>query len=82
MKNYQHRFNTISRQFINCWLQYALAQPVDIDLPVVYRFVIDYIGLTKFSIGFNKVRQNLALSFDEEAAKETIEELIPQESYS
>lgn len=82
MKKYQHRFNTLSRQFINCWLQYALAQPVDIDLPVVYSFVKDYIGFAKLSIGFDKVKQNLALSFDQKESKETIEELIPQESYS
>src|SRR5690606_9442158 len=82
MKKYRHTFNTLSRQFIKGWLQYALAQPVDIDLPVVYSFVKDYIGFAKLSIGFAKVKQNLASSFAQEEAKETIEELIPQESYS
>jgi hypothetical protein len=39
---------TLTKQGVNCWLAYVLAQPVDIDLAVVAFLIIDYFGIIQY----------------------------------
>ena len=69
------------RQFVNCWLAYTLSQPVDIDLSVALHFVRMYFGISLIE-NFCLRMKNHVVTMTNKNAKETIEELIPQESYS
>lgn len=70
------------RQVVNVWLAYTLSQPVDIDVPVVMNFIRLYLGIPLLELLFEKVRYHAVTSWSSKTSKETIEELIPQESYS
>lgn len=36
---------SLTRQFLNCWLEYVLSQPVDMDVSVMFYFLRSYFGL-------------------------------------
>ena len=77
-----HTISSLARQFVNCWLAYTLSQPVNIDLPVALYFVKLYLGVPLIQSSFYRMRLQTMALFQKEEVKETIEELIPQESYS
>lgn len=39
------RIYSWGRDFLNCWLSYALSQPVDLDITMMVRFAISFLGL-------------------------------------
>jgi hypothetical protein len=73
---------SIFRQIVNCWLAYTLSQPVDVDVPVVLYFIRLYLGLPLVEYFLQKMKFQFVTSWTNDASKKTIEELIPQESYS
>jgi hypothetical protein len=85
MQNISQLFETISeltRQFLNCWLEYVLSQPVDFDISALFYFVRVYVG-------FNVIERLLASSeisneeiLDESMDEAALPKLIPQQSYS
>jgi hypothetical protein len=70
------------RQVVNVWLAYVLSQPVDVDVPVVMNFIRLYLGIPLLECLFHKIKYHVVSSLTNKTSKETIEELIPQESYS
>ena len=74
--------NSFPKHFVNCWLAYALSQPVEVDIPMVFEFLKLYLGLPLIECLFYKVKFHFINLIDAKNAKETIEELVPQESYS
>ena len=70
------------RQVVNCWLAYTLSQPIDVDVPVVMNFIRLYLGLPLLECFFQKIKYQVVTSWTDKTSKETIEELVPQESYS
>jgi hypothetical protein len=85
MQSIGHYILTITsfaRQLLNCWLEYALSQPVDLDISVMFYFLRSYVGA---DVLFNWVHKNTAIvaeDFSEDELKETMTELLTQESYS
>ena len=53
---------TLSRDLINWALSYMLSQPIDIDVEIVFGFVLQFLGLAHLSLVFFKVK-SLYLSF-------------------
>jgi hypothetical protein len=74
--------NTFPKHLVNCWLAYVLSQPVDIDLSMVLEFLKLYLGLPLVACLFYKAKVYFITSLNSKNAKESIEELVPQESYS
>lgn len=35
------------QEIVNCWLRYALSQPVNIDIQILVMFTLQYFGLSK-----------------------------------
>lgn len=40
---------SLAQEAVNCWLRYALSQPISIDLPILFFFVAQYFGLTRIA---------------------------------
>jgi hypothetical protein len=38
-------FKNVAEEVVNCWLTYAMSQPVNFNLAVITLFVLQYIGL-------------------------------------
>ncbi|WP_254153320.1 hypothetical protein [Chryseosolibacter indicus] len=36
---------TLAEELINCWLTYAMSQPVTFDLAIIFLFVLEYFGI-------------------------------------
>lgn len=36
---------SLAEELINCWLTYAMSQPVTFDLPVIAIFLLEYFGI-------------------------------------
>ena len=73
---------SLTRQFLNCWLEYVLSQPVDLDISVMLKYLRSYLGITVlFSLlKFDSIVANHEMN--DEGVNETVSGLIPQESYS
>jgi hypothetical protein len=86
MQNLSQLYETISgltRQFLNCWLEYVLSQPVDFDLSTLFYFLRVYIGFSFIQTLFIKSGSDSSDDdLQSELDQETMQELIPQESYS
>lgn len=41
------RSKNLATDFINCWLRYTLAQPVDFDIHALRYFLMQYVGIFK-----------------------------------
>ena len=85
MQNFGHVILTIStllRQFFNCWLEYVLSQPVDLDLSVMFHFLRSYFGLDLLHAWISHNKAIVDESFAIEEQKDVLPELVPQESYS
>ena len=39
--------SSLTRQFLNLWLEYVLSQPVDMDLSVIFAFVKSYFNFSE-----------------------------------
>jgi hypothetical protein len=73
---------SLARQFLNCWLAYVVSQPVDFDLSVMLHFVREYLGVTMI-ISFMKRNTTIVASqFMRDESEQTLDDLVPQESYS
>jgi hypothetical protein len=70
------------RQIVNVWLAYTLSQPIDVDVPVVMNFIRLYLGIPLLECLVQKIKYQIVISLPNKTSKETIEELIPQKSYS
>lgn len=46
---------SIVQDIINCWLQYVLAQPIEIDIRILSIFMLQYIGFTQLVIWMEKI---------------------------
>lgn len=64
-----------TKQFINCWLAYALAQPVNIDVPVVLYFIGTYTGVPKVKSLFKKFNYPVS-SVQDKTSMESIDNLV------
>lgn len=64
---------------LNCWLQYVLSQPVDIDIYLIFIFLLQFLGFSKLpamveqaclysSTSFQLLRQKAVSAFDKELA--------------
>lgn len=40
--------NSIAQDAVNCWLRYALSQPVELDLGMVVVFVLRFLGIPQW----------------------------------
>lgn len=54
------RNKSLAQEAINCWLRYALSQPISIDLPILLFFIAQYFGLTRIAVLVEKSRELLA----------------------
>jgi hypothetical protein len=73
---------SLTRQFLNCWLEYVLSQPVDLDISVMLKYLRSYLGITMV---FSLLKSDSIVAnhdMNEEGMDETVSGLIPQESYS
>ena len=73
---------SLTRQFLNCWLEYALSQPVDFDISVMVHFLKSYLGIPliiSLIKGGDTIVDGNFLPSEE---KEIVPELVVQESYS
>jgi hypothetical protein len=73
---------SLTRQFLNCWLEYVLSQPVDLDISVMLKYLRSYLGVTML---FSLLKSDSIVANDEmndEGMDESVSGLIPQESYS
>jgi hypothetical protein len=73
---------TLTRQFLNCWLEYVLSQPVDFDISVMLHFTKSYLGIPVFLSLFKKDDSIVTDEFIQTENEELVPELIPQKSYS
>jgi hypothetical protein len=73
--------NTLTRQFLNCWLGYIVSLPIDIDVPVMFYFIKLYFGLPLLHAFFKKSEHQIVEEFFPQSADEAVEKLVPQESY-
>jgi hypothetical protein len=71
---------TLTRQFLNCWLEYVLSQPVDFDISVMLHFLRSYLGVP-FVLSLFRKDTNATESLLSEN-QDMVPELIPQETYS
>jgi hypothetical protein len=74
---------SLTRQFLNCWLEYVLSQPVDLDISVILKYLRSYLGITIF-LSFLKSEDAIVgeNEIDHLEMNETAAGLVPQESYS
>ena len=58
MKPIVELFNTksILQDSVNCWLQYVLAQPIDIDLRILALFILQYVGIVHLAAWTEKIK--------------------------
>jgi hypothetical protein len=72
---------TLTRQFLNCWLEYVLSQPVDIDMSVMLHFLRTYLCIPFVLSLFRKDASDdeSLLTAEEE---NLIPDLVPQKSFS
>ncbi len=58
MKSIIEIFNTksILQDSVNCWLQYALAQPINIDLRILAVFILQYVGVVHVCTWIEKMK--------------------------
>lgn len=42
--------SSFPKTFINCWLEYTLSQPVEIDLNILLIFTLQYFGFTRLKV--------------------------------
>ena len=73
---------SLTRQFLNCWLEYVLSQPVDLDISVMLKYLRSYLGIT---VLFSLLKSDSIVAnheMNDEGVNETVSGLIPQESYS
>jgi hypothetical protein len=85
MQSISQLFETISeltRQFLNCWLEYVLSQPVDFDVSALFYFVRLYIGFNLIEKLFVTSEISNEEILDESINEEDLPKLIPQQSYS
>jgi hypothetical protein len=54
------RNRSLAQEAVNCWLRYALSQPVSIDLPILLFFLAQYFGLERIALLFTKGKEALA----------------------
>ncbi|MFO7256576.1 MAG: hypothetical protein DIU61_002715 [Bacteroidota bacterium] len=54
------RNKSLAQEAVNCWLRYALSQPVSIDLPILFFFVVQYFGLDRIAVLVTKGKEILA----------------------
>lgn len=73
---------TLTRQFLNCWLEYVLSQPVDFDISVMLHFVRSYLGIPIILSLFKKDESIVTDEFIQADDEELVPELVPQKSYS
>jgi hypothetical protein len=73
---------SLTRQFLNCWLEYVLSQPVDFDISVMIHFLRSYLGIPILMSLLKKHDSIVDGTFLPEDGKEMLADLIPQESYS
>jgi hypothetical protein len=73
---------SLTRQFLNCWLEYVLSQPVDMDISVMFHFLRSYLGLPIIYSLLKRDQTIVDDEFDCSENKNVMGELIPQESYS
>lgn len=51
---------TLLKDILNCWLRYVLAQPVNIDVHILYFFLLQYVGLPKIIAAKEAIIQYLS----------------------
>lgn len=73
---------TLTRQFMNCWLEYVLSQPVDFDVSVMLHFVRSYLGIPVLLSVLRKEHSTVSDGVSDANTGERLAELVPQESYS
>jgi hypothetical protein len=45
MTKFQNK--SLFQEAVNCWLRYILAQPIDIDLRIVFLFTLQLVGINR-----------------------------------
>ena len=40
---------SLVQEAVNCWLRYVLAQPIDIDIRIVFMFTLQFIGVNQLA---------------------------------
>ena len=73
---------TLTRQLMNCWLEYVLSQPVDFDVSVMLHFVRSYLGIPVLLSVLRKEHSTVSDGASDANTGERLAELVPQESYS
>lgn len=73
---------TLTRQFMNCWLEYVLSQPVDFDVSVMVHFTRSYLGIPVLLSLLRKDGSTVAETVSGSETGEMRAELMPHESYS
>ena len=53
-------FKASINEAINCWLRYALSQPMNLDVSMVCYFALQYFGLHKMRLWCDALKQELA----------------------
>lgn len=82
VKRYRLKMYLHVRSFVNCWLEYVLSQPVDIDLSVLLYFCKVYLGIPSLIALARRSVVSVSNALQPKQPKEMVEELVPQESYS
>ena len=66
----------LTKQGVNCWLAYVLAQPVDIDIAVVAFLIIDYFGVFSFRTESGDSSFFFSVSVSEDEKEKSFEKVI------
>jgi hypothetical protein len=74
--------SALIRQGINCWFEYILSQPVDFDIPIMLRFLAEYVGLPIVLQFFIDGKALISHRIFGEDLEEENEGLVTQEMYS
>ncbi|HEY8511917.1 MAG TPA: hypothetical protein VIL31_08160 [Cyclobacteriaceae bacterium] len=53
------RNKSLAQEAVNCWLRYALSQPISIDLPILFFFAAQYFGLERLAVLLAKGKEAL-----------------------
>jgi hypothetical protein len=72
----------LTRQFLNCWLEYVLSQPVDMDVSVILSFLKSYVGLSVLDSSTQEDAANVAVVPNPVPSDNGAGDMMPQESYS
>jgi hypothetical protein len=60
---------SIAQEAVNCWLRFALSQPIDIDIQILLIFTLQYFGLSRISVVLEYLH-NLASSYTQYVSDE------------